>query len=83
MGIRKRQPRATRTRMDAAHPDGRLTDGEQLDRVSRALALVRGERRATVRTRMDAARWLLTKAFGPPPEGDPAQFDAPDDDGEE
>jgi hypothetical protein len=70
-------------RVDAVHPDGKLTDVEQLDRVTAALALVRGERRATVRTRMDAARWLLNTAFGPPPEGDPTSFAETDAEDEE
>jgi hypothetical protein len=66
-----RRPRTTQVRRDAAHPDGRLTDAQQTERVARALATLRGERRATPRTRMDAPRWLLNVAWGPPPEGEP------------
>jgi hypothetical protein len=65
-----RRARVTRVRLDAAHPEGKLTDTEQLDRVADALALIRGERRASLGTRMDAARWLLNMAFGPAPAGD-------------
>ena len=79
MGMRKRRPRVPRVRVDAAHPHGKLSDEAQVDRVATALAVLRGERRATVRTRMDAARWLLNAAFGPPVEGDPAPLDETED----
>ena len=66
------RPRSTRVRHDARHPDGRLTDAEQLDRVAATLAAVRGEGRVSPRTRLDAVRWLLDAGWGPPSEGGPA-----------
>ena len=72
-----------RVRVDAAHPDGRLTEQEQeqRERVAAALAAIRGEGRPSARTQLDAARWLLEVAYGPPPEAH--ELDDVDDDTEE
>ncbi len=70
-----------RVRVDAAHPDGKLTDAEQRERVAAALAAIRGEGRPSAPTRLDAVRWLLEVAYGPPPEAH--ELAAAEDDTEE